>query len=147
MSRIQVLVASDSALLREGIQALLSTCPDVEIVGKTTAGDEAIAEARRLRPLVVILDVPKPNHAPLQLLSRLKAELPELKVVIVTYDQDEASILRLLQMGAQGYLCGHEGATELITAVQTVAEGDSFLCPAASGALVRHYRQKAAVAN
>jgi len=147
MSAIQVLVASDSALLREGIQALLSTCPDVEIVGKTAAGDEAIEEARRLRPLVVILDVPKPNHAPLQLLSRLKTELPELKVVIVTYQNDEAAILQLLQAGVQGYLCGHEGVTELITAVQAVAGGDSFLCPAASGVLVRHYRQKATVAN
>ncbi len=147
MSNIRVLVVSDSALLREGIQVLLSPCPEVEIVGETSAGDEAIEEARRLRPLVLILDVPKPNNTPLELLSRLRSAMPELKIIAVTYQHDEAAILRLLQMGVQGYLCGQEGAAELITAIQAVAGGDSFLCPAASGVLVRHYRRKAGTAH
>ncbi|MFQ5854380.1 MAG: response regulator transcription factor [Anaerolineae bacterium] len=142
MSGIRVLVASDSALLREGIQTLLSPCSEVEIVGKTEAGDEVIEEARRLRPQILILDIPEPSSARLELLARLKTELPELGVITVSYQQDEAPILSVLQTGVQGYLCGQEGAAELIAAVQAVAEGDSYLCPAASGVLVRHYRRK-----
>jgi DNA-binding NarL/FixJ family response regulator len=142
MTQIRVLVASDSALLREGIQALLSPCPEVEIVGMTEAGDGAIEEACRLRPAVLILDVPRPDSTRLFLLDRLKTVLPELGVIAVGCQQDEASILHVLNMGIQGYLCGREGPAELIAATQAVAQGDSFLCPNATGVLVRRYRGK-----
>lgn len=142
MSGIRVLVVSNSAILRDGIQALLSPCADVDIVGKVEAGEKAIREASRLQPRVLILDIPKPDSTPLELLVRLKTEMPELRVIAVSYQEDEASILNVLEMGVQGYLCGQDGAAELVAAVQAVAGGDSFLCPGASGVLVRQYRGK-----
>ncbi len=142
MNRIRVLVVSDSRLLREGIQVLLSPCPNVEIVGAVQAGDEAVREAGRLKPHIVLLDLPKLETTQLELVGRLQAELPGIRVIALSYGMDEASVLQVLDMGIQGYLCGREGPADLRAAVQAVAEGDSFLCPGASGILVRRYRGK-----
>lgn len=140
MRSTRVLVASDSTLLRDGIQALLPACPEVKVVGMTNAGDGAIEEAYRLRPAVLIVDIPRPDNNRLELLNRLKTELPELRVIVIGHQQDEASILRVLETGVRGYLCAREGAAELVAALQAIAGGDSYLCPAASGVLIREYR-------
>lgn len=130
-------------LMADGIEAILSACSDMEIVAKSKAGIEAIDDGRRWRPHILILDIPAPDSASLALLDRLREELTDVRVITVSYQWDEASMQRVLQKGVRGYLCGREGAAELVKAVRAVAAGGTFLCPGASGVVVRHYRRKA----
>ncbi len=142
MSEIKVAIASDSALVREGIEALLSARPDVDVVGTSNAGTEAFKAAQKSHARILVFDMPEPKSLSLELLARLGSELPELSLIAVSHRRDEPLIQSVLREGVRGYLCSQEGAEELMEAVLAVAEGGSYLCPEASGVLVRHYRSK-----
>ncbi|GMR10915.1 MAG: hypothetical protein BMS9Abin28_1739 [Anaerolineae bacterium] len=145
MSEIKVAIASDSALIREGIEALLSARPGVDVVGTSNAGSEAIREAQKSQARILVFDMPEPKSLSLELLARLGRELPELSLIAVSHRRDEPPIQNVLREGVHGYLCSQEGAEELVEAVLAVAEGGSYLCPEASGVLVRHYRSKVTI--
>ncbi len=121
---IRVLIADDHEITRIGVRRLLSVAPDIEIVAEASNGTQALELARSMKPNVVLLDVIMPNGSGIEAAQRLKAELPDTMVIMLSSSEDEKSIERALFAGADGYLSKEVGSKELIEAIRNVIVGD-----------------------
>ena len=144
MKQIDVMVLSDSTLLRDAIQAMLLPFPGFTVIGKCETED-AVRMAARLHPDVLLLDISLPDSESRNILQALQADMPDLRVIAVTYydDSDPEEIIDVLGRGIRGYLCGKEQAAEVADAIRAVAAGDVYLCPGASDVLLKSYRRHA----
>lgn len=139
MSRvIRVLVADDHVVFREGLVALISTLDHVEVVAEADDGEHAVRLAHVHAPDVVLMDLSMPHLDGVAATRRLRAELPAVKVVVLTTFGDDASILDAIAAGALGYLLKDTGVAELRTAIELAARGESFLSTQVLTRLVRH---------
>ena len=139
MSKIKVLIVDDHAMFRQGIRALLEGYEDVEIVGEATEGMEAIEKVLQLAPQVVLMDIAMPVMGGLEATRRIQKESPNTKVLVLTQYEDSEYILSLLRAGAKGYISKTATASELISAIRTVHQGESYLYPSATTTLIEEY--------
>ncbi len=125
--RPRVLVADDHGIVAEGIRALLErTC---EVIGIVSDGRELIAEAPRLKPDVIVLDIGMPLLNGLDAAERLKELLPATKFVFLTMQDDANLAAAVLKLGAVGFVLKHAAASELLTAVSQVLDGRAYITP------------------
>ena len=136
---IRVLLADDHDILRQGLQLLLETQQDIEVVGEARTGREAIALALRLKPDVAIVDITMPDLDGLEACQHIRQQQPTTQVLILTMHESEEYFLQALRMGAAGYLIKKAAPTDLIAAVNTIAHGGAYLYPGLAKALVRAY--------
>src|ERR1700712_4880014 len=113
MATIRVILADDHTLLRAGIRALLEELPGVEVVAEAADGLEALALASAPRPNVMLTDIAMPGPGGLEVAARLKQDLPEVKVLILSMHKDEAYVRRAVLAGAAGYLLKDSDTEEL----------------------------------
>lgn len=139
MSKIRVLLVDDHAILRAGLRALLETYADIEVVGEAGDGAEAIKRVREHHPDVVLMDVAMPGMNGLVATRYIVEENPEVKVLILTQYGNKEYVLPLLQAGASGYVLKQAADTDLITAIRTVHQGQSFLYPPIAKLLLDAY--------
>lgn len=132
---MKVLVVDDHAVVRQGVQRLLSAMPNVVVLEAATA-HEALATARKENPDVVILDINLEGASGLELLRRLRIESPAVRVLMFSMHAEPIYANRALKAGAYGYVCKSAGAEELTTAVMRVAEGERYLDSTMAGELV-----------
>ena len=138
---IRILVADDHPIVRDGLVAVLSTQPDFEIVGEAATGPETIQRVAALRPDIVLLDIEMPELDGVETLKRLRADDPEVRVVVLTaFDTDER-ILQAVQAGAQGYLLKGVPREEIFNAVRVVHAGGALLQPVVASKLLRRVNQ------
>lgn len=138
---IRILLADDHPVVRDGLVAMLSTQPDFEVVGEAGTGAEAVAEAARLRPDVVLMDLEMPVLDGIEAIRRLRAADPAVQVVVLTaFDTDER-IVGALQAGAQGYLLKGAPRAEIFAAIRTVSAGGALLQPVVASKLLRQVRE------
>lgn len=142
MSKIKTLVVDDHAIMRDGIRALLELHDDIEIVGEASEGKEAIERALKLTPDVIIMDIAMPGMDGLEAIRRISRKLPKSKVLVLTQHDNKEYILSTIKAGAAGYVPKRALGSDLITAIRTVHQGDSFLYPSAAAALIEDYRQQ-----
>ncbi len=136
---IKVLIADDQALLRGGLRAMLEAEPDIEVVAEAEDGAEAVEEALRTHPDVVLMDVRMPKLDGIGATRRLLAAGSRARVlVITTFDLDEY-VFRALRAGAAGFLLKATPPGALASAVRTVAAGESMLDPVITQRLVEHF--------
>jgi DNA-binding NarL/FixJ family response regulator len=120
---IRVLIADDQQLVRSGFRVLLDAQPDIEVVGEATDGLTAVAEARRLRPDIVLMDIRMPRVDGIEATRTLTGTLPGTRVIILTtYDLDEY-VFDALRAGACGFLLKDVRTADLADAVRTVSDG------------------------
>ena len=141
-ARITVLLADDHTILRQGIRTLLETQPDMEVVGEATNGREAVEQARRLRPLVILMDISMPLLNGLEATRQIKKELPACQVVVLTMHENEEYLVNILQAGATGYVLKQAADRELIEAVRIASRGDTYLYPRIARLLVTDYLRR-----
>ena len=137
--RIRVLLADDHDILRQGLQLLLETQQDIEVIGEARTGREAIALALRFKPDVAIVDITMPDLDGLEACQHIRNQQPTTQVLILTMHESEEYFLQALRVGAAGYLVKKAAPTDLIAAVRTVAHGGAYLYPGLAKALVRAY--------
>jgi DNA-binding NarL/FixJ family response regulator len=140
VNRIQVVLADDHAILRDGLRALLESEEDMVVVGEAATGLEAIDAARELQPDVVVLDVAMPRLNGVEATRRIKRDLPGCRVLILSQHEEEAYLLAVLQAGADGYVLKRAAGIELAQAIRTVYRGEAALYPAATQVLLKAYR-------
>lgn len=128
--RARLLVAEDHALVREGLRLLVSTCPDLTIVGETGDGAAVTGLIRELHPDVCLLDLGLPGVDGLSVLDTITREALPVRVLVVTARLDAASVHASLALGAAGYLTKNESSDALLTAIRTVAAGGCHVSPA-----------------
>jgi DNA-binding NarL/FixJ family response regulator len=126
---IRVLVADDHTVVREGIRHVLEREPGFSVVAEAATGAEALAAAAASRPDVVVLDISMPGESGLQVAARLRRELPETRVLILSMHDNPEYVLEAVRSGAHGYLLKDSAGTELRAAVRAVHGGDSFFSP------------------
>jgi DNA-binding NarL/FixJ family response regulator len=103
-----------------GIAALLKTQPDMELVAEASDGEEAIAQFRRHRPDVTLMDLQMPNVNGTEALSRIRSEFPNAKILVLSTYAGDVHVLRAIKAGARGYLVKGNVRTELLEAIRTV---------------------------
>lgn len=134
---IRVLLADDHTLVREGLAQILSQSGKCEVVAQASDGLEAIAKANEVRPAVAVVDIDMPKLSGIETARRIRKELPQTKVLVVTVHDEEEYVLHMVQAGASGYMLKDAAASELVQAVEAVASGQPFYGPEASNALAR----------
>ena len=139
--RIRILLADDHAVVRQGFRMILSSHPDLEIVGEAGNGREAVELAATLRPDVVVMDVAMPELNGIEATRRLTAENPHIRVVALSMHKDSVYVREILRAGARGYLLKDSVADDLVAAVRSVAGGEGYLSPAISNAVLDDYRK------
>ena len=130
MTEIRVLIADDQAAVREGLALLLDTMSGVTVVGQAADGLEAAELAAELTPDVVLMDLNMPRSDGIEATSRVLAENPDIRVVVLTTYEDDKSIVGALRAGALGYLTKAATRADIERAVKAAAAGQAILDPA-----------------
>jgi DNA-binding NarL/FixJ family response regulator len=126
---IRVLIVDDHAVVREGIRHVLSTDEGLEVVGEASDGGEALVLVDRFHPDVVVLDLSMPGISGLEVVAKLRTDVPDTKVLVLSiHDQDEY-VLESLRAGAHGYLRKDSSPAEIRSAIRRVFEGGSVFSP------------------
>ncbi len=133
---IRVLIAEDHHLVREGIRALLERANDIEVVGQAQDGQEAVEQAQRLKPDVIVMDWSMPRMNGNQATEQIRAQRLRAEVVILSMYSDEAIVRQALRCGAKGYLLKRSVADELALAVRAASRGEIFLSSTISAPIV-----------
>ncbi|MEQ1843268.1 MAG: response regulator transcription factor, partial [Verrucomicrobiales bacterium] len=130
MSNITVLLADDHLLFMEGLRKLLEADPRLEIVGEAHTGREAVDQAVRLRPQVIVMDVAMPQLNGLEATRQIVKVAPESRVLILSAYEDPTYVERAMEYGASGYLLKRSASEILILAIRTIRTGGGFFSPA-----------------
>ena len=133
---VRVLLVDDDDLMRAGLRAVLSSDDRVEVVGEAANGRIAVEQARSLRPDLVLMDVRMPDLDGIAATREVLVAAPETKVVILTTFEQDDYIFGALNAGASGFLLKRTRPEELLTAIQTVAAGDSLLSPSVTRTVI-----------
>ncbi|WP_320780603.1 response regulator transcription factor [Streptomyces sp. CRN 30] len=138
---IRVFLLDDHEVVRRGVHDLLSDEPDITVVGEAATVEQALVRVPALRPQVAVLDVRLPDGDGVTLCRELRSRLPELACLMLTSFDDEEALLDSIMAGASGYVLKQIQGSDLVTAVRTVAAGQSLLDPSATARLMARLRQ------
>jgi DNA-binding NarL/FixJ family response regulator len=136
MTVIRVLVADDQKVVRDGLCALLGMLPGIQVIGAAVDGADAIWQARRHVPDVVLMDLHMPNCDGVEATRRIVRDQPSIRVVALTAYSDDERVFGALRAGARGYLTKDASAGEIFQAVSTVCAGNAQLDPAVQRARI-----------
>lgn len=136
MARIKVLIADDHQVVRQGITALLSAQPDIEVVGEATDGRELIELVGKLQPDVVLTDIAMPNLNGIDATSQIRKRFPGVQVAILSMHPASSYVIRALRVGALGYLLKNDDIEQVILAIRTIAQGHRYLSAQVSGQVI-----------
>lgn len=136
---IKVLLAEDHTIVRKGIRSLLDDEAAIEVVGEAENGRDAVAKTEELLPDVVLMDYTMPILNGLEATRQIKKRFPDVKIVILTMHTDEEYVFQFLQAGAAGYLVKQTAPKELMSAIQTVYQGESYLSPSVSKMVIEEF--------
>jgi DNA-binding NarL/FixJ family response regulator len=136
---IRVLVADDQSMVRAGFRLLLAREPDIDVVAEARNGIEAVQQAARFDPTVVLMDIRMPELDGLEATRRILAADAAARVLILTtFDHDEY-VYEALRAGASGFVLKDDPPEQLIAALRTVAAGDALLSPAVTKRVIRQF--------
>jgi two-component system response regulator DevR len=139
--RVRLLLVDDHAIVRMGLAALFGTVPEFRVVGEAASGGEALAQARRHRPDVVLLDERLPDGSGVTVCRQIRLELPATRVVMLTTYAEDDAVINSVLAGAGGYLLKQTEPERLIEAVWAVARGESLLDPGVTRSVLTWLRR------
>lgn len=135
MSTVRVMIVDDHAMVAEGIEAILETYDDIEVVGTASNGNEAVELADQLKPQVVLLDLNMPGVSGLTTTEMILERQPEIRVLILSMHDSPEYISTALRHGARGYILKDVPSEEIKTAIDSVMAGEEYLCTGARSSL------------
>ncbi len=143
MGKTRLLIVDDHALVREGIIAFLKLADDIQVVGEASNGLEAISKADELRPDVILMDIAMPELGGIEATLEIKKRMPECRILILSQYDDKEYVSRLLKAGVSGYILKHAVGTDLVSAIRSVAKGESYLYSSIASKVIDGYLGKA----
>ena len=134
---INVLIVDDHAIVRDGIRSLLTTIPDIDVVGEAGNGREAITYFTRFQPDVVLMDLVMPDVDGIQATQAIIEMEPEAKIIVLTSFSTDDKVFPAIKAGASGYLLKNSDADELVRSIHEVERGESSIDPKIARKLLR----------
>ncbi len=141
---MRILIADDHAIVREGLQALIETEPDMELVGEAADGREAVALAGQYRPDVILLDLVMPGMDGIAAIEDIQRALPGARILVLTSFAEDEQVFAAIKAGALGYLLKDSSPQQLLQAMREVCRGEPALHPAIARKLMGALRRPAA---
>ncbi len=138
---MRILLVDDHEVVRLGVRALIERQPGMEVVGEAGTVREAIVQAERLAPDVVVLDVRLPGGNGLEACRQIKAQRPETKIIVLTSFPDDEVIFDAIAAGADGYVLKQIGSDDLIRALERIGQGENLLDPSVTGHVFAKMRE------
>jgi len=139
MDTIRLLIADDHALFREGLRALFSALPDIEVAGEAADGAAAITQVDVLHPDVVLMDINMPGLNGIEATRRILSQNPQLGIIMVTMLEDDASVFAAMRAGARGYVLKGAHHDEILQAIRAVAGGQAVFGPAIAARMMNFF--------
>lgn len=139
---VRILLADDHAILRTGLRLMLSSVPNLEVVGEATNGKEALAKADELHPDLVIMDITMPEMNGIEAAMEVKRHHPRTKILMLTMHESEELLFRTIQAGASGYVLKKSADNELLDAIHQVLRGETFLRPDMAKQVMQDYLER-----
>ena len=139
MQRQTILIAEDHAILREGLRALLSAEPGIEIIAEAEDGHEAVIKARECRPDVVLMDISMPNINGTDAIHAIKRHDPGVKIIVLTVHKSEEYVRAALEAGADGYLLKDDTRCDLLAAIMCIHKDRTYLSPGICDKVINGY--------
>ncbi|MEV5734428.1 response regulator transcription factor [Streptomyces sp. NPDC052292] len=139
-SPIPVFLLDDHEVVRRGVRDLLDDEPDIQVIGEAGTAEQALVRIPALRPRVAVLDVRLPDGDGVSVCRELRSRMPELACLMLTSFDDEEALLDSIMAGASGYVLKQIQGSDLVSAVRTVAAGQSLLDPSATARLMARLR-------
>ncbi len=136
---IKVFLADDHAVVRDGLRYILEAQAGITVVGEAANGLDAVAEVRKLKPDVVVMDIAMPGLNGIEATRQIRTELPKTQVVILSVYSSSEHIYRALKAGARGYLLKESAGAEVVMAVRTVHAGRRYLCEKIANTMIDTY--------
>jgi DNA-binding NarL/FixJ family response regulator len=145
MKEIRILLADDHNVMRAGLKLLLENHPGFKVVSEASEGNQAVENAIAARPDVVVLDIAMPKLTGIEAAQKIKGQLPQTGIIILSMHSDEGYVLRALKAGARGYLLKDSAENDLIEAIKALNEGKAFFSPEISKVLAEDYVREVTV--
>ncbi len=142
MKKIKVLLVDDHAILRAGLNRLLSEQGDIDVVGEAGNGREGVQKVHELNPDVVLMDIGMPVMNGMEATRQIKKRHRDVKILVLTMHDNEEYLFQVLQAGASGYVLKKAADSDLVNAIHVVYDGDCFLYPSAAKMVVEDYLEK-----
>jgi len=139
MAAARILIADDHEPFRQGLHALLSSAPGIEVVGEATDGEEAVRLAGELQPDVVMMDLNMPRVGGIEATRRIREASPHINVLVLSMSEDDDAVFAAVQVGARGYLLKGALRTEILRALDAVMDGEAIFGAAIAKRLARFF--------
>jgi DNA-binding NarL/FixJ family response regulator len=134
-----VLLVDDHQMMRDGLRAVIEKEPELKVVGEADNGRAAVELARNLSPDVVVMDIAMPDMNGIEATRQIRAENPDIKVIVLSTHDDERYVRASLDSGALAYVLKKAASDELLRAIQAVTRDQYYLSPGITGAMVRDW--------
>lgn len=141
MSKIRVLLADDHALFREGLRNIIKAQPDFKVVGEASDGIEALVKASELMPDLILMDVTMPVCDGLEAVQNIKAELPEITIVMLTVSDEDEKVFEAIRNGAQGYLLKSINSHDMLASLRGAVRGEAAISRTMGGRMLEEFRR------
>lgn len=139
--KIRILVADDHPLFREGVRALLSSIPDVDIIAEAATGDEAIQFANKWLPDVILMDIQMPGVNGLEATRQILGENPHIGIIILTMFDDDDSVFTAMRAGARGYILKGADQDDMVRTIEAVARGEALFGSSIATRIMDYFNQ------
>ena len=143
MDTIKLMLVDDHDVVRTGLRSYLETQPGIEVIAEASNGMQALEKAGKVQPDIVLMDITMPDMDGMETTLQLKKLYPNCQILVLTVHDDKQYFMKMLSVGASGYLTKQAAADELVAAIQAVAAGHVYLQPALARWLLEDYQQLA----
>ena len=144
---LRLVLVDDHAIMRDGLSELLGKEDDIEVVGAAGDGKAALEAVREFRPEVLVTDLSMPKTDGVRAIEMVKQRYPDTHIVVLTYHNDDSHVHAALEAGADAYVLKDNGREELLTAIRSVARGQSYLSPSVCRRVMSLFVQNAGPRN
>ncbi len=136
---LRILLVDDHPLVRSGLRALLSSMPEMIVVGEATTGEEAITQAAELQPDIILMDLHMPGLNGIEATRRILQASPRIGILVLTMLEDDASVFAAMRAGARGYLLKGADQADVLRAIRVVAHGEAIFSPSIAQRLMQYF--------